>query len=230
MEETQEKSFHCEICDLDLTLASKSRHMKSFKHILKRTTLEEEQKESGKIEVNNITITSTEPTPIIKQNTTDYLSLDDLRNDCFVETPIAPKEDAKKKTKKDKPKYLVENDDESVLTDNRDLFSADKEKPTLLFGKENLELLHKIKQYKVMFKEQLGKFRIKKRATTEELKNYIEEMDTIVNLASVDTFVIDAILATISTGETVTRGTRYDISGLSGMLRMNPQFNLLAKQ
>jgi hypothetical protein len=229
-------TFHCDLCKIDLDITSKNKHLKSFKHILARTTLEVNQKnEFESNEKENVTFSA--PPPLLNESNSktstikkdDYFSLDDLRNDSFQPNEVVLPPVKEKKNKKVKPKVLIEDDNESVLTDNRDLFE-DKDKPTLLFGKENLELLHKIKQYKILFPKELSKFRIKKKATTEELKAYIEEADVIISLTGVDTFVIDAILQTISVGEGFTKGSRYDISGLAMMLKMNPQFNSLAKQ
>jgi hypothetical protein len=81
-----------------------------------------------------------------------------------------------------------------------------------------------------MFPKELSKFKIKKRATTAELNEYLEEMQAIINISGVDVFIIDVILTSFQTIEGFSAKTKFNISGLSVMLKNNPQFHHLAKQ
>lgn len=110
--------------------------------------------------------------------------------------------------------------------DNNTLFS---EKGSTLYGRDRLELLTKIQQYKVLFpnNKNLKQLKVKQNATVEELQSYISECEAIVDCDYVETFVTDSILRF---GEGITMRTRFDIRGLSEMLREDPQFILLTKQ
>jgi hypothetical protein len=222
--------WYCDICNQNMDSTSKSKHIRSFKHILVQTTIENGRKNQP---LDGVEITQPEQVDItpqlIPENVAiknESFSLDDLRNDTFVPKEIAP---PAPKVKKTKPKRIFKDDDDdgSVMSDKNDLSC---EKGTHLFGKANLELLNKIKSYKQLFPKELAKFRIKKKATDEKLKAYLEEIEILVNLGGVDTFIIDTILGTIYTVEGFTARTSYNISGMSMMLKGNPQFIRLCKQ
>ena len=100
-----------------------------------------------------------------------------------------------------------------------------------ILGKDRRMLLNKVQQYKELFKADLKGFKVKKSATVEELKAYIDEMENIVNTSNVDEFLLDGILASIKMVEGVSAMTKtYNVSGLSDMLKANPHFHSLAKQ
>ena len=92
-------------------------------------------------------------------------------------------------------------------------------------------LLNKAQSYKELFKEELKGFKIKKNCSTEELKDYIAEMDCIIETGTVETFLSDSIYNCIKIIEGVSANTkRYNNSGLSLLLQNNKQFNTLLKQ
>jgi hypothetical protein len=92
-------------------------------------------------------------------------------------------------------------------------------------------LLNKVQSYKELFKEELKGFKIKKNCSTEELKEYIAEMDCIIETGTVETFMSDSIYSCIKIIEGVSATTKkYDVSGLSMLLQNNKQFNSLLKQ
>ena len=93
--------------------------------------------------------------------------------------------------------------------------------PTPIHGKEKLMLLKKVQQYKIMFKNELKSFKIKKNANVKELTDAIEEMVCIIETRSTDEFITDGILQSIKVIERVTANTRnYNISGLIDMLNI----------
>ena len=103
--------------------------------------------------------------------------------------------------------------------------------PTPIHGAEKLMLLKKVQQYKVMFKQELKSFKIKKNPNIKELQDAIDEMMCIIETRSTDEFITDGILHSLKVVEGVTANTRnYNISGLSDMLRMNSEFRSLCKQ
>lgn len=111
------------------------------------------------------------------------------------------------------------NDDE--------LFSST---PTELLGLDKRQLLAKLNQYRALFPKQLKTFKIKKNPTIEDLQNAIAECDAIVATESVEGFMTDSILQCLIMIEGVSARTKYNVSGMSEMLRENPQFNQLCKQ
>jgi len=90
--------------------------------------------------------------------------------------------------------------------------------------------LKKVRQYKNLFPTELSKFKIKVNATEKELQNYLDEMEILVELDSVDDFLTDSILSSIKVIEGVSATTtNYNISGLSDLLKSNKEFHKLMK-
>jgi hypothetical protein len=133
------------------------------------------------------------------------------------------------KMQKDYEKEANKKSKQRVLDDENALFS---EKGSMLYGRDKLELVARIREYKVTFPQnkQLQQLKIKQTATVEELQQYLSAGEAIIDCDCVETFITDSILQAIQFGEYVSVRTRYNIRGLSEMLRKNPQFNLLCKQ
>ena len=110
-----------------------------------------------------------------------------------------------------------------------DLFST---KGTELYGRDKLELMSKIQQYKVLFSDnkKIAAMKVKKNASVDELQAYVAECDAIIDTDCVETFITESILQTISMAEFASTRTKYNIKGLSKMLRESPQFSKLCKQ
>ena len=115
----------------------------------------------------------------------------------------------------------IEKDENTSLFDDQ---------PTELMGREKLIIMKKIQQYKILFPKELSKFKIKKKINLEELKISLEECSALVEINSIDGFILDSILSCIKMCENYSQDTDYDISGLSFLLKSNPQFISLAKQ
>ena len=109
-----------------------------------------------------------------------------------------------------------------------DIFS---DTPTPIMGKDRLILQKKISQYKSLFADELKGFKVKKNASSEELKASLDEMETIVQVGTLDEFITDSVLQSLKVVEGVSSLTKgYNISGLSDLLKSNPQFHKLLKQ
>lgn len=119
-----------------------------------------------------------------------------------------------------KPQKSQYEDDNSLFDD----------KGTELLGKDKRMLLSKIQQYKSLFPDELGKFKIKKNCTAEDLKLYLTEMESIVDTSSVEQFLTDSILQCIKMTEGFSSYTKYDITGCADLLKGNKQFHTLTKQ
>ena len=122
-----------------------------------------------------------------------------------------------KATKPQKSQY---EDDNSLFDD----------KGTELLGRDKRMLLSKIQQYKSLFPDELGKFKIKKNCSAEDLKLYLTEMESIVDTSSVEQFLTDSILQCIKMTEGLSSYTKYDITGCADLLKANKQFHTLTKQ
>ena len=117
---------------------------------------------------------------------------------------------------------FIKNDDDD------ELFS---DKATAIHGKDKLQLIKKAQQYKLLFKNELKNFKIKKNASKEDLQIAIDEMSNLLETSSTDEFVMDGILSSLQVVENLTAMTKnYNLVGLSQTLKMNKEFNSLAKQ
>lgn len=106
----------------------------------------------------------------------------------------------------------VEKDEISSLFD---------ENPTILMGRDRLLITKKIQQYKILFPKELSKFKLKKKATLQELQQSLDECAALVEIYSIDGFILDSILSCIRMCENFTQESDYDISGLSKKVILN---------
>ena len=92
--------------------------------------------------------------------------------------------------------------------------------------------MSKIQQYKVLFPENkhLKSLKIKKNPTVAELQAVLGECEAIVETGTVESFVTDSVINSISMAELMSSRTKYNIKGLSARLKKNPQFTALCKQ
>ena len=113
--------------------------------------------------------------------------------------------------------------------DTEDNFLFDEE-GTELMGRDRLIVSKQIYQYKILFPKELNKFKLKKNASLVELNASLEECKALIEINSVDVFVLDSILSCCKMMEGYTVESDYDISGLSTLLKSNPQVNSLSRQ
>ena len=125
----------------------------------------------------------------------------------------------KELNKKTKPIKSNEDLDDGLFSNN----------PTEILGLDKRQMINKILEYKALFPSQLKTFKIKKNPTLEELDMALQEMEAIVQTDSVEGFITDSILQCIQMIEGVSARTKYNITGMSDMLKQNPQFNSLCK-
>ena len=90
--------------------------------------------------------------------------------------------------------------------------------------------MKEVSQFKQLFPERLRPFKIKKNANEEDLKLYLTEMESIVEINNLDQFMYDSIIQSIKIVESASAMTKnYNIRGLADMLNTNPQFQNLLK-
>ena len=117
---------------------------------------------------------------------------------------------------------------QAKINNDVELYSDNAESPQ---GSEKILLLHKIKQYKNLFNEELKNYKIKPNCSIPELKAYIDDIDVIISSSNVDSFITDSILQCLKLLELPTSKTKYfNISGLSDLLKSNKEFHSLTKQ
>jgi hypothetical protein len=122
---------------------------------------------------------------------------------------------------------IKDNDNEPKLTKQKPKSNIDDNSEL----KDKLLLRHKIKQYKLLFPEELKKYKINDSATVAKLRSHLEEIEILISLSSVDTFIMDSIFYCIKMIEGLSaRTTNYNITGLADILKSNPEFIKLSKQ
>ena len=136
---------------------------------------------------------------------------EDIMNNLFEET---------KQIAKRKPKQTKQGYDHDIYSDN----------PTPLLGKDKRILLSKLNQYKLLFPDELKKFKIKPNCSVDDLQNALKECEVIVETNSLEVFLTDSILQCLKLVEGGSTLTRFDITGLSDNLKKNEQFHKLCKQ
>ena len=172
----------------------------AFLNDLNKTNYKEEVEEEIKKEV-------VEPKP--KKG--GLTQAEDIMNNLFEET---------KQIAKRKPKQTKQGYDHDIYSDN----------PTPLLGKDRRILLSKLNQYKLLFPDELKKFKIKSNCTVDDLQNALKECEVIVETNSLEVFLTDSILQCLKLIEGGSTLTRFDITGLSDNLKKNEQFHKLCKQ
>ena len=147
------------------------------------------------------------------------------------------KEEEQEQKKRDKENESLIRQAEKRLTKNKSRVSSSQieddvfsDQGTPILGKDRLILQKKISQYKALFADELKGFKVKKNSSPIELQASLEEMETIVQVGTVDDFITDSVLQCIKIVEGITSLTRnYNVSGLSEILKSNPQFHKLMK-
>lgn len=125
---------------------------------------------------------------------------------------------AKKQSKSKKNK----NDDD----DDGETFSGDG---TPILGKDKILLMKKVQQYKSLFPDELKGFKVKKNPSPQELSDALEEMSVLVEVGSMDEFMMSSVLSCIKLVEGASSVTNYDIRGCADMLKNNKEFHKLSK-
>ena len=69
-----------------------------------------------------------------------------------------------------------------------------------------------------------------KGATELELEEHITNIQDLLDSSEINNYINDSIYHCIKMIEPFTSTTRYNITGLSSMLKMNPQFDIMTKK
>lgn len=128
----------------------------------------------------------------------------------------------KKRAPRAKPKKVMEETEQI-----EEIYSNE---PTPIYGKDRLVVMQKIQSYKLLFPVELKAFKICKDPTIQDLNSALMEIETIIELGNVDSFVTDSIIQCIKLGEGVSAYTKnFNITGLACLLKQNKQFHSLLK-
>ena len=174
-------------------------------------------------------------------NDTEFLQ--ELHNDQYVNQNELDKQQEKEDKKQDKID-MKQNKINSKITKaqqmeikQRKLEEKIKEKEenkinesTEIITKTKRSMLNKINKYKKLFKTELSDYKINKNASEDELKNHIINIQDLLDSSEVDNYINDSIYHCIKMIEQFTCKSKYDITGLSNMLKMNPQFDIMCKK
>ena len=165
--------------------------------------------------------------------------LEQLDNDKYIS--VAETEKQKKQSKKeiqdaqkeekrqmqlDLQKQKIQNNEEK----REEKKIKEAEEYSEIKGISRLTKLNTIKKYQLLFQSELKDFTFKKNASSEELSIIITEMQTIVELSSIDDFLVNSIYDTLLMLEPYTVPTRCNITGISAMLKLNPNFTSILKK
>ena len=141
------------------------------------------------------------------------------------------KKEIQEAEKEEKLKLLYEINQEKLKNiKEKQTEKIDDTEYTELHGKTKLENQNLIKQYLLLFSSQLQDFKYKKNGTNEQLIEVINEIRAIVEIGTVDSFVMNSVYDTILMLEPYSKPTRFNVVGLSNALKLNPNFNNLCKQ
>ena len=139
---------------------------------------------------------------------------------------------AKEQEKEDmKNQKLLNKANKNINKDDNYNLIQEDDKPTEIIGDEKRKLLNKISQYKYLFPNELKSFKLKKNPTILDLKEVIDEMDSIINTDTVESFLMDGIMTSLKLIEGLSAISKnYNVTGLSDLLKLNPSFIKLSKQ
>ena len=213
-----------------------------------------EKKTKGKKKVSIVVEEPSEPIikeSIIEEQIPESFEIDDsflseLNNSNYQkeqeeeqqkEEKLKQSKELEKERIKQEKEFMKQIEKESIKQErtNKSKINSDSElysdTGTEIQGKDKLLLIHKIKQYKNLFPDELKTFKIKPNASINELKAYIDDMDIILSTSNVDQFLTDSILQCIKLIEIPTSKTKnFNITGLSDLLKANIQFHQLCKK
>ena len=165
---------------------------------------------------------------------TDFL--DEMQNDEYVnEKEIEDKQDKldKQQDKIDKKQNKItkaqklEEKQEKIKQKLQEKENKINNESTEIIGKSKRSLLVKINKYRKLFKEQLSDYKINKNTTEDELKNHIINIQDLLDNNEVDCYITDGIYECI---KLLTIHTKYDVSGLSTVLKLNSKFNSMCQK
>ena len=128
-------------------------------------------------------------------------------------------------TRADKKQQKI-NKKNGISEDSDDLFSGNA---TPILGKEKHLLLKKVAQYKSLFPDELKSFKIKKNPSALELSQALEEMSVLVEVGSMDGFLMDSVFSCMRLVEGASTMTHHDIRGCADLLKQNKEFHKLCK-
>jgi hypothetical protein len=241
-------SKFCEVCNIEISYKNFSHHVKTSKHLKKMNPTNLTLKNDYK---------SREPEPKIEDldesdNSSSYSEfstfeqpddddddfLNELNNNVF-QTDQEKNEKFNEEERKIKLEDLKLKQQEKMLKINERIDKkTKKEKPREktegeleILGLDKRLLLNRINQYKTVYKDELKNVKINNSWDLEKLQKILDEIEIIVQVNSVDSFIMDTIFQTLFFAENLTAGTQnFNISGLTVKLKGNPNFMSVCKQ
>ena len=173
---------------------------------------------------------------------TELNNLDDLQNNRYIskielekqlKIELKEKENFERKNEKEINRNIRNNKRiaQQEKINEKNIEKLDEEEEPQFLGKNRRELHNTILKYKELFADELKTFKIKKNSSVDELKNYISDIQCIIETTSIDCFLVDSIYTAMSFIEPLTSKTKnFNLTGLTNLLKSNKQFNNLFKQ
>lgn len=158
-------------------------------------------------------------------------------NFIFIDEKLAKEKEKELKKQNSIVEKKIKQDEKNSIKNAKEVEKMNKiqEKEISKLNKkndvENVEITEnkKVSQFIILFPDQLKNFKYKKNGSKEELQAVLDECSLLVEIGSIDVFIIDSIISTILLGENFSKLTDYDISGLSVLLKQNKEFIKLCK-
>ena len=158
-------------------------------------------------------------------------------NFIFIDEKLAKEKEKELKKQNSIVEKKIKQDEKNSIKNAKEVEKMNKiqEKEISKLNKkndvENVEITEnkKVSQFIILFPDQLKNFKYKKNGSKEELQAVLDECSLLVEIGSIDVFIIDSIISTILLGENFSKLTDYDISGLSVLLKQNKEFIKLRK-
>ena len=221
---------YCNICGKSVKKGNMRFHLNSKKHLQNINKNDDSVQEMDESEnVENISEFKNDDIVVEMNDNNENEYLSDFNNTFKIESV----ENTFKKDKKQmnntvfndivNKRKMKKIDDDNFSVKSDEIFSNKNKTP--LLGKTKRELLARIKQYKLLFKEELQSFRVKKNPNEEELQKYLEEIDSILATSKLDSFITDGVFYVMQVIESISSRYRdYDLTGLSDSLKNNKEF------
>jgi hypothetical protein len=236
----------CESCNKEISKSNWSHHLKSSRHLNKKerniTTEkntnkgEEEEKEEKEefednTDENSFVYVDKEDLEEIEDDFLSNLNSDTYKNEIQRNKELDEKERKMKVEERDlKQQEKIKRVNENLLKKNEKVDKKNENEMELL-GKDKRLILAKISQYKNLFKDELKNIKINNGWELEKLNRCLDEIEIILQIDTVDSFILDAVFQSILVIEGVSSNfSSFNIQGLAGILRTNPKFISLCKQ
>jgi len=145
--------------------------------------------------INNVNVINEDlHEPFYDNNDDNFLKELNDKQEEEIEKAEKPQKPQKSSEMEHMMQSMFKSNKKKVNKDDDDNDSIYSNVGTVIKGRDTLLLTSKVKQFKLLFPEELKAFKIKKNATTQELTAYLSEMSLIVEIGTLEEFITDSML------------------------------------